>query len=80
VAPRPRAGGARKTAGTGDDLSPKQQMLIKTPDDSKVGNLNVDWKSYWLCTNDPFDNRKREEAFDAHGLEKGLEVLAGTAF
>jgi hypothetical protein len=52
-------------------------MLINTPDVSKVGNLNVDRKSYWLYTNDPFDNRKREEAFDAHGYKKGLEVLAG---
>jgi type IV secretion system protein VirB4 len=60
-------------------LIPKQQMLIKTPDVSKVGNLNVDRKSYWLYTNDPFDNRLREQAFDAHGFEKGLEVLASAA-
>lgn len=58
-------------------LVPKQQMLIKTPDTSKVANLNVDAKSYWLYTNDPFDNRKRDEAFATHGFEKGLEVLAG---
>jgi type IV secretion/conjugal transfer VirB4 family ATPase len=58
-------------------LIPKQQMLIKTPSVSKVANLNVDPKSYWLYTNDPFDNRKREEAFAAHGFEKGLEILAG---
>jgi len=57
-------------------LVPKQQMLIKTPESSKVANLNVDAKSYWLYTNDPFDNRKREEAFAAHGFEKGLEALA----
>jgi len=57
-------------------LVPKQQMLIKTPDTSKVANLNVDPKSYWLYTNDPFDNRKREDAFAAYGFEKGLEVLA----
>ncbi len=59
-------------------LIPKQQMLIKTPDTSKVANLNVDAKSYWLYTNDPYDNRKRDEAFAAHGFEKGLEVLAGS--
>lgn len=58
-------------------LIPKQQMLIKTPDVSKVANLNVDPKSYWIYTNDPFDNRKRDEAFAAHGFEKGLEILAG---
>jgi hypothetical protein len=60
-------------------LIPKQQMLIKTPNVSKVANLNVDRKSYWLYTNDPFDNRRREQAFDTHGFEKGLEALAGAA-
>lgn len=58
------------------NLIPKQQMLIKNADTSKVANLNVDAKSYWLYTNDPFDNRKRDEAFAAHGFEKGLEMLA----
>jgi type IV secretion/conjugal transfer VirB4 family ATPase len=59
-------------------LIPKQQFLIKTPEIAKVANLTVDPKSYWLYTNDPYDNRKRKEAFDAHGFEKGLEVLAET--
>ncbi len=60
-------------------LIPKQQLLIKTPDFAKVANLTVDPKSYWLYTNDPFDNRKRREAFQAHGFHKGLEILAGAA-
>lgn len=58
-------------------LLPKRQFLIKTPELAKVANLNVDRRSYWLYTNDPYDNRKRKEAFDAYGFEKGLEVLAG---
>ena len=58
-------------------LLPKKQFLIKTPELAKVANLNVDKRSYWLYTNDPYDNCKRKEAFDAHGFEKGLEVLAG---
>jgi len=58
-------------------LLPKQQFLIKTPELAKVANLHVDRRSYWLYTNDPYDNRKRKEAFDAHGFEKGLDVLAG---
>ncbi len=57
-------------------LRPKQQLLIKTPELAKVANLGVDAKSYWLYTNDPFDNLKRRQAFDTHGFEKGLEVLA----
>ena len=56
-------------------LIPKQQFLLKTPELSKVANLNVDAKSYWLYTHDPYDNRKREEAFEKYGFEKGLEML-----
>jgi hypothetical protein len=51
----------------------KQQLLIKTPE---LANLEVDAKSYWLYTNDPFDDRKRREAFDTLGFEKGLHALA----
>ncbi len=58
-------------------LIPKRQFLIKNHEIAKVANLEVDAKSYWLYTNDPFDNRKRAEAFEQHGFEKGLEVLAG---
>jgi type IV secretion system protein VirB4 len=58
-------------------LIPKRQFLIKNHEIAKVANLEVDAKSYWLYTNDPFDNRKRAEAFEKHGFEKGLEVLAG---
>jgi type IV secretion/conjugal transfer VirB4 family ATPase len=58
-------------------LIPKQQFLIKTPELAKVVNLTVDPKSYWLYTNDPYDNQKRKEIFELHGFEKGLEILAG---
>jgi type IV secretion system protein VirB4 len=58
-------------------LIPKRQFLIKNHEIAKVANLEVDAKSYWLYTNDPFDNRKRAAAFEKHGFEKGLEVLAG---
>jgi type IV secretion system protein VirB4 len=58
-------------------LVPKQQFLIKTPELAKVANLNVDAKSYWLYTNDPYDNKKRREVFETYGFERGLEVLAG---
>jgi type IV secretion/conjugal transfer VirB4 family ATPase len=58
-------------------LIPKRQFLIKTPEVAKVANLNVDRRSYWLYTNDPYDNQKRKEAFDTYGFEKGLDVLAG---
>jgi type IV secretion system protein VirB4 len=57
-------------------LIPKRQLFIKRPDMAKVLNLHVDGKSYWLYTNDPNDNQRREEAFRAHGFRQGLEVLA----
>ena len=57
-------------------LIPKRQFFKKRPDTAKVLNLNVDGKSYWLYTNDPHDNQRREEAFRAHGFMQGLEVLA----
>jgi type IV secretion/conjugal transfer VirB4 family ATPase len=58
-------------------LIPKKQFLIKTPELAKVANLNVDPKSYWIYTNDPYDNKKRREAFETYGFEEGLAVLAG---
>jgi type IV secretion/conjugal transfer VirB4 family ATPase len=59
------------------NLIPKQQFLIKTPELGKVANLNVDPKSYWLYTNDPYDNKKRKDAFETYGFERGLDILAG---
>jgi type IV secretion/conjugal transfer VirB4 family ATPase len=58
-------------------LIPKQQFLIKTPELGKIANLTVDARSYWLYTNDPYDNKKRKEAFQTYGFERGLEILAG---
>lgn len=58
-------------------LVPKRQFLIKNHERAKVANLEVDPQSYWLYTNDPYDNRKRAEAFEKYGFQKGLEVLAG---
>jgi type IV secretion system protein VirB4 len=60
-------------------LIPKQQFLLKTPELAKIANLHVDPRSYWLYTNDPYDNRKRRETFDVYGFEKGLNVLAAEA-
>jgi type IV secretion system protein VirB4 len=57
-------------------LVPKRQILLKRPDQSKVLNLNVGAKDYWLYTNNPFDNKKRQEAFDRYGFEEALEILA----
>jgi len=57
-------------------LVPKQQILIKRPDFSKVVNFNVDPIGYWLYTSNPYDNQRRREAFDRYGFAHGLEQLA----
>jgi type IV secretion system protein TrbE len=57
-------------------LVPKQQILIKRPDFSKVVNLNVDPVGYWLYTSNPYDNQRRREAFERYGFARGLEQLA----
>jgi type IV secretion/conjugal transfer VirB4 family ATPase len=57
-------------------LVPKQQILIKRPDFSKVVNLNVDPIGYWLYTSNPYDNQRRREAFERYGFTHGLEQLA----
>jgi hypothetical protein len=59
-------------------LRPKQQLHIKTPKLSKAANLKVVAKSSWFCTNEPFDNLKRREAFETYRFEKGCEVLASS--
>ena len=33
-------------------------------------------KGYWLYTSNPYDNERRREAFERHGFEQGLEILA----
>jgi type IV secretion system protein TrbE len=60
-------------------LRPKGQFLLKTEQRAKVLNVDLDPTAYWQYTNSPFDNERREAAIAAHGIEKGLEVLAGQA-
>lgn len=63
-------------AGLISRLIPKQQFLVKRPDRSKVATLRVGPKDYWLYTSNPFDRERRREAFERHGFEQGLEILA----
>jgi type IV secretion system protein VirB4 len=57
-------------------LVPKQQLLIKRPDFSKVVNLNVDSMGYWLYTSNPYDSQRRREACEKYGFADGLNELA----
>ena len=57
-------------------LIPKKEILLKRSDFAKVLRLNVDAKSYWLTTTNPYESQRRTEVFDRLGLEEGLEFLA----
>jgi type IV secretion system protein VirB4 len=59
-------------------LIPKRQFLLKQGEVSKILNLNVDRRSYWLYTTDPFEAKQRDEAIAATGsLDAALDFLAG---
>ncbi len=57
-------------------LIPKEQILVKQPEASKLLHLRVDPRSYWLYTNNPQDNHRRREAFARYGFREGLDQLA----
>jgi len=58
------------------NLTPRRQFMMKQPKRSKVLNLNLDRKSYWLITSTPHEADRRGEVFEEHGLRQGLEILA----
>jgi type IV secretion system protein VirB4 len=58
-------------------LRPKGQLLVSKPTHTKVLNLDVDPRSYWLYTNDPHDNTRRDEAIARLGFARGLDYLEG---
>jgi type IV secretion system protein VirB4 len=60
-------------------LIPKRQFLVKTAHRSKVLNVHLDPNAYWQYTNSPYDNERRRQAIEEHGLEKGLKALAAQA-
>jgi type IV secretion/conjugal transfer VirB4 family ATPase len=60
-------------------LIPRQQILLKRPDVSKVLTLTVDPKSYWIYTNTPVDNERVAAMFREYGFEAGLDRLAASA-
>jgi type IV secretory pathway VirB4 component len=60
-------------------LLPREQVLLKRPDLTKVLTLTVDPKSYWLYTNTPLDNQRLAELSQQYGFEAGLNHLAASA-
>ena len=61
------------------DLLPRRQVLLKRPGLTKVLDLNVDPKSYWIYTNTPVDNERVASACGELGFVAGLDRLAATA-
>ena len=61
------------------NLIPKRQILLKRDNASKVLDLNVDPKSYWIYTNTPIDNERVASVFRELGFAAGLDHLAATA-
>jgi type IV secretion/conjugal transfer VirB4 family ATPase len=59
-------------------LTPRQQVLLKRPDLTKVLTLTVDPKSYWIYTNTPIDNTLVAETFREYGFEAGLDRLVAS--
>jgi type IV secretion system protein VirB4 len=57
-------------------LQPRQQLLIKRPDLSKVVNLHVDAASYWIYTNTPVDNARLAVHHRAADLRTAVAHLA----
>ena len=60
-------------------LIPRQQLLLKRPDVTKVLSLNVDPKSYWIYTNTPLDNERVAAIVQKYAFEAGLDRLAASA-
>src|SRR4051812_37470369 len=46
------------------ELQPRRQFLLKRPDASKVLELTVDPKAYWIYTNTPLDNARLDSEKD----------------
>ena len=61
------------------NLVPKRQVLLKRGTLSKILELNVDPRSYWIYTNTPIDNERVASVFREFGFAAGLDRLAATA-
>ena len=55
-----------------ESLVPKRDLLFKQPQYAKKLQLSVDPLSYWMATNTPRDNIRRQEYFARFGPEQGL--------
>jgi type IV secretion system protein VirB4 len=61
------------------NLIPRQQLLLKRANLTKVLTLTVDPKSYWIYTNTPMDNERVISICRELGFAAGLDRLAASA-
>lgn len=54
-----------------------REILLKTPEYSKVLRLDIDQKSYWRFTTSPLERMKRREAIERYG-DAAINHLAST--
>ena len=59
-----------------ESLLPKRDLLFKQPQYAKKLRLFVDPLSYWMATNTPCDNIRKQEYLTRYGPEQGLLRLA----
>jgi type IV secretion/conjugal transfer VirB4 family ATPase len=57
------------------ELQPRRQFLLKRPDASKVLELTVDPRAYWIYTNTPLDNDRLQQALQGRSLDQALAHL-----
>jgi len=57
------------------DLQPRRQFLLKRPNASKVLELTVDPRAYWIYTNTPFDNERLERALARGSFDEAVSQL-----
>lgn len=60
-------------------ITPRQQLLLKRPDVTKVLTLRVDPTSYWIYTNTPTDNERLAAMLRETSLADGIGRLAASA-
>lgn len=58
-------------------LVSKREFLLKREGLSKVLSLNVNARSRWLFTTNPYEAKQRQEAMAKGGLEFALDILSG---
>jgi type IV secretion system protein TrbE len=59
-------------------LQAKREVLMKLPHLTKALRLDLDSKTYWICSNTPADNARYNEAVREFGFEAALDYLTST--